>query len=474
MTMQEYIDWLKSHDMRGNPIDNPQPTGPLPSIDPNSRIDQAGDAVLGYMNPLNRITALRGMNNFRNAMPSAPSTPRTPSPTPNMQAPSQGSSGVPNVSNAPPQMQPFQFPQGGPSGPTSSLPPGYLTGELPPLPFKPFQNPWLRPNEQPVPIPNRGSSGVPNVPQSNAPTMPRMPNTNIPSTITAITNAPQVPEQPNYDNWPDRVRQMPTGPMPQQQTTPPARRPVPTPPERPQPQTYYLDRGDGSPVVLMGQQLPKGMEPGAQQGGGYIFGLNQAPPANTTQKVIRGDFTGDSGMASGGAIDHAHRIAKEKATPCHSGIINMAVGGRTDHIPMNVLEGSYVLPADIVSGLGEGNTLAGSKVIDNMFKSGPFGTRVPEFRASSRFPSPGYQMKTSSPYEPVRVSADGGKIEHAKNSRPVPIIAAGGEYVVHPEVVQQLGGGDMDAGHKWLDNFVKYVREHTVKTLRKLPPPRKD
>jgi hypothetical protein len=177
------------------------------------------------------------------------------------------------------------------------------------------------------------------------------------------------------------------------------------------------------------------------------------------------------GMKSGGAAERAVHLAKKDATPCHHGIINMAVGGRTDHIPMNVLEGSYVLPADIVSGLGEGNTLAGSKILDNMFSTGPFGQKPPQFHANPRFPSPGYQYRMTSPYEPPKFQADGGRTVSRK---PVPIIAAGGEYVVHPDVVTKLGQGDMDAGHQYLDNFVKYVRKETAKTLQNLPEPRKD
>jgi hypothetical protein len=57
---------------------------------------------------------------------------------------------------------------------------------------------------------------------------------------------------------------------------------------------------------------------------------------------------------------------------------------------------------------------------------------------------------------------------------PVPIVAAGGEYVIHPDVIVQIGGGDMDRGHKELDDFVKASRAKTVKTLQKLPGPKKD
>jgi hypothetical protein len=254
-------------------------------------------------------------------------------------------------------------------------------------------------------------------------------------------------------------------------------------------QTYYLDRGNGSPLVPMGSELPKNMFTGPQQGGGFIFGtpaptksifggssqpqpksdLSKYPSADVPTPTPRpSDLQASDGMASGGSIDRASKIAREKATPCHDGIINMAVGGRTDHIPMNVLEGSYVLPADIVSGLGEGNTLAGSKILDNMFKGGPFGTEIPTARATPRIPSLSFG-KTTQP----QAQASGGRT-NSVHSKPVPIIAAGGEYVVHPDVVAKLGNGNMDDGHEYLDNFVKYVRAHTAKTLQNLPGPRKD
>jgi hypothetical protein len=56
----------------------------------------------------------------------------------------------------------------------------------------------------------------------------------------------------------------------------------------------------------------------------------------------------------------------------------------------------------------------------------------------------------------------------------VPIIAAGGEYVVHPDDVTRIGNGTLDEGHKILDSFVKKMRAKTVQTLKNLPGPAKD
>jgi len=126
----------------------------------------------------------------------------------------------------------------------------------------------------------------------------------------------------------------------------------------------------------------------------------------------------------------------------HVGPIRSDVSGRTDHLPMHVPSGSYVIPADIISGLGEGNTAAGFKAMNRMIN--PYGG-IPKAYAS------------------------GGGVQEQ-----VPIIAAGGEYVIAPETVAAIGGGDMDVGHRELDDFVKKMRANLIKTLKKLPGPKKD
>lgn len=124
----------------------------------------------------------------------------------------------------------------------------------------------------------------------------------------------------------------------------------------------------------------------------------------------------------------------------HVGPIHSPVAGRTDHLPMHVPSGAYVIPADIISAMGEGNTMAGFKVADQIF---------------------GNQLE-------VVGKAVGG------STGGVPIVAAGGEYVIHPDNVVRLGGGGMDQGHRILDSFVKKMRAKTVETLRKLPGPKTD
>lgn len=135
------------------------------------------------------------------------------------------------------------------------------------------------------------------------------------------------------------------------------------------------------------------------------------------------------------------RVQPPKSPKMHVGPIHSPVAGRTDHLPMTVPSGAYVIPADIVSALGEGNTMAGFKIIRQMFKG-----------------MPGEQA-----------FASGGA-----TSAPVEIVAAGGEYVIDPMTVHHIGGGNLETGHHELDKFVKAMRAKTISTLKKLPGPRKD
>ena len=70
--------------------------------------------------------------------------------------------------------------------------------------------------------------------------------------------------------------------------------------------------------------------------------------------------------------------------------------------------------------------------------------------------------------------ADGGAAEDGGDDPGVPIVAAGGEHVLHPDQVRAAGGGDLETGHAVLDEFVKRMRKNLVKTLKALPGPKKD
>lgn len=163
-----------------------------------------------------------------------------------------------------------------------------------------------------------------------------------------------------------------------------------------------------------------------------------------------------------------HKDAKK----IHVGAIHSSVAGRTDHLPVHVWAGSYVIPADIVSAMGEGNTMAGFKIAKQIFDRPQYMSGLPGASAfSGNNPGlPAFVLQSTghkSFHKPQK--AEGGAVLEA-----VPVVLAGGEYVIHPKHVERIGGGDMDKGHAILDAYVKGMRAKTVKTLQKLPGPKKD
>ncbi len=290
-----------------------------------------------------------------------------------------------------------------------------------------------------------------------------------------------------------------------------------------------------------------------------------------------------------GGVTTTTTAGPEARTPrFHAGPIHSSVAGRTDHLPVTVSSGSYVLPADIVSAGGSGNTLAGFKVLRRTFGGEPYGSGsapygqnkgvygLPvQYAAGGRtraagilflspekevllmrrtendgdqgkwaFPAGGIK-KDETPEEAARretreesgyehegglspfMHSDGENVDfttylahsqrfdpklnhehdsakwfslneaaklplhpgvkaaleklatragkaHGGESSGVPIVAAGGEWVISPEHVRNVGGGDIDMGHKVLDEFVKKVRKELIGTLAKLPGPRRD
>ena len=152
--------------------------------------------------------------------------------------------------------------------------------------------------------------------------------------------------------------------------------------------------------------------------------------------------TARKAMEKGGSPDDAKTF---------HGPLKAAIPGRTDRMPIHVTSGSYVLPADIVSGLAEGNTEAGYEIIKKMIEE-----------AKAKGGSVGLTKKygLNGPY-------------HEPRSK-VACLVAGGEYILSPEEVEAFGDGDLDSGHKVFDNFVKSQRQKTIKTLKKLPGPAKN
>lgn len=226
-------------------------------------------------------------------------------------------------------------------------------------------------------------------------------------------------------------------------------------------------RADGGTVADGAPSMPQWFIAGAKDYGsdlsdaasGNMHGpsfVNRASLADL-DTAVNSSKRADSepeGRAFGGSASSENWLAHSAMRGMqqnHAGPINSSVAGRTDHIPMNVASGSYVVPADIVSGLGQGNTAAGHQVINKMFHSGPYDEAVGSFGRTAKPP----RMKF----------AEGGS---------VPIMAAGGEHVLTPDQVSRLGGGDMKHGHEILDAWIKHERNKINKEQKKLPGPAKD
>lgn len=214
----------------------------------------------------------------------------------------------------------------------------------------------------------------------------------------------------------------------------------------------------------------------------------------------------------------------------HTGPIHASVAGRTDHLPMHVPHQSYVLPADIVSAMGEGNTLAGFKVaaqlprsmfaIHNRTGGTAYGEKGDPYRQPEdpyhqpglpyAAPSPGRSTGGPTNTAPTVWTTDRTPQEAFCEQHPndpsckpglsnpppedtsnftytppakakggttgaVPIVAAGGEHVYTPQECRMFSPrGDIDEGHRVLDEFVKQYREATIKKLDSLPGPKRD
>jgi hypothetical protein len=206
------------------------------------------------------------------------------------------------------------------------------------------------------------------------------------------------------------------------------------------------------PVLLPGP----GAEPGIYAQGGLVDLPGYYAPGGLTPASMR---------SYASAAHYSGANVKPAITPPGVHLINSSsVAGRTDRIPMQARTGSFVLPADVVSGLGQGNTNAGAKMWGQMISHsiGPMGIQNAIRQRTLKAPAlRGFGARSS-----TKGFADGGEVDDL-----TPIVTAGGEALVDPEIVCALGGGDPDQGKKVLINSVMTVRGHVIKHLKKLPRP---
>lgn len=177
--------------------------------------------------------------------------------------------------------------------------------------------------------------------------------------------------------------------------------------------------------------------------------LPQPNPFRRKQKFAAGGYTQGSPWEERAA---ARSIV-------HAGMLKSNVPGRTDKLPITVGGGAFVVPADHLAALGQGNSQAGASILNSMFGLG--GNKKGSVVKAMRPTIPKMKMKK------IATGGDAGETD-----APVDIIAAGGEFVIPPDKVREIGGGDLDKGHSILHRWVLQTRKQHIKTLKGLKPPK--
>jgi hypothetical protein len=202
----------------------------------------------------------------------------------------------------------------------------------------------------------------------------------------------------------------------------------------------------------------------------HVIDAKHYDPENAGRPPMRHGMSDEEMLAELDPDRQARASGGSVHEKLYTGPIHSPVAGRTDHLPVHVPSGSYVIPADVVSAHGEGNTVAGFKVMRRIFGGTPYKGSGGPYNQSG---GPYGQNTSGTPY-----GGSGGpyneKLAQGGSAGSVPVIVAGGEMILDPDQVRAVGEGDLDTGHKVLDEFVKRSRKELIKTLTKLPGPKKD
>lgn len=190
---------------------------------------------------------------------------------------------------------------------------------------------------------------------------------------------------------------------------------------------------------------PPAVAYGAQWG---MPGPGGSPDTQEGEQLVRDNYAMGGGTPPWFVRNEARDMGRY-------GMMNGATPGRADMVPTKVRGGAYVFPADVVSAFGQGNSMAGANALNRMFKMGPYGTQAAPMPHAQRTPMPR-----------VKGMASGGEAPG------VDIQVSDGEFLVPPEKVTELGGGDMNHAHDILDRIVELKRKENIAHLMSLPPPR--
>ena len=169
----------------------------------------------------------------------------------------------------------------------------------------------------------------------------------------------------------------------------------------------------------------------AGYGGGYAGGQS---PGDAQSEANAAD-EGGAAFAIGGVIRSTGGDYFARKMARGSGLVKAVSPGRADAVHTHVPRGGYVVPADVVSGLGQGNTIAGARRI----------TRT---------------IKTAGSFR------NGGQVES------VPVRLSGGEFYIHPHHLAAIGRGSLERGSAMMDGVVAQTRHANAHRALTAPPPR--
>ncbi len=200
-----------------------------------------------------------------------------------------------------------------------------------------------------------------------------------------------------------------------------------------------------------------------------------------------------------------------------SGPIMGDTQGRDDTVSTNVEDGSHIVPADVVSSIGDGNTMAGMKKLSSSFPNSNRKTSSPSISELGNATNPmngllhnpmkmGKSIGMHQPKMPMRMNGlhsnplkglrqphmsglhsnpvmDSlhvpglehiGKIGHLKSggeSDKVPVKLSHGEFSIHTKDVERIGDGDIEKGHQILNHMIITIRAMDIKRRQGLPKP---
>ncbi|MEJ2123946.1 MAG: hypothetical protein P8Y47_03820 [Alphaproteobacteria bacterium] len=164
-------------------------------------------------------------------------------------------------------------------------------------------------------------------------------------------------------------------------------------------------------------------------------------------RIARDVEAKSKGRACGGSVKRK-KYAKGGSV---SGPLKGATGGRSDKLKVPVMSGAHVIPADIVSAIGEGNSERGHDLLSQVFPA---------------------SIKTRKPIKPkgkkAAKMANGG----APAGDTISIHVSDGEFVISPDDVESIGNGDAKRGHDLLNEFIVTARQKAIEALQNIGIPK--